>query len=108
MNNPYGILSKAKVMVMTSRWEGLPMCALEAMALGIPIISTPADGMRYAVLHGETGFLSEEDDELVENIASVIRDDARRAQLSENTLQRSRKIMDEQVYKSTLLSCYME
>lgn len=106
MSNPYGILSRAKVMVMTSRWEGLPMCALEAMALGIPIVSTPTDGLKYAVVQNETGFLSENDEELAGSVAAVLTDDALRQRLSENTLRRSRKIMDEQAYKRTLLTCY--
>ena len=39
--NPYKILKNSQVMIMTSRWEGLGMCALEAMALGVPVVSTP-------------------------------------------------------------------
>ena len=31
-SNPYGAMKQAKILIMTSRWEGLPMCALEAMA----------------------------------------------------------------------------
>ena len=42
MSNAYGILEHSKLMIMTSRWEGTPMCALEAMALGVPIVSTPS------------------------------------------------------------------
>ena len=57
-SNPYPILSKAKLMIMTSLWEGLPMCALEAIALGVPIVSTPTDGLREIVVDGITGFLS--------------------------------------------------
>ena len=45
VKNPMGLLKRAKVMLLTSRFEGTPMCALEAMALGVPIVSTPTDGM---------------------------------------------------------------
>ena len=45
MKNPYKILKDSKVMVMVSRWEGTPIAALEAMSLGLPIVSTPTDGM---------------------------------------------------------------
>ena len=48
-SNPYKILHDAKLMIMTSRWEGTPMCALEAMALGVPIVSTPTDGLKDVV-----------------------------------------------------------
>lgn len=33
-SNPYKILANSKVMIMTSRWEGTPMCALEALSMG--------------------------------------------------------------------------
>ena len=40
------------------------MCALEAMALGIPIVSTPVDGLCDLVEPGNTGFLESTDDAL--------------------------------------------
>ena len=39
------MLHDSKVMLMTSLWEGTPMCAVEAMALGVPIVTTPTDGL---------------------------------------------------------------
>ena len=43
--NPYKMLHDAKLMLMTSRWEGTPICVLEAMTLGVPVVSTPTDGI---------------------------------------------------------------
>ena len=39
-SNPYKFLSKADIYVSTSIHEGLPMTYIEAMSLGLPIIST--------------------------------------------------------------------
>lgn len=72
MSNPYGILRNAKVMLMTSRWEGLPMCALEAMALGIPIVSTPTDGMKEMLEDGKGGSLSDSDEELACQVMDIL------------------------------------
>ena len=71
-SNPHVILKDSKVMVMTSIFEGTPMCALEAMALGIPIISTPTDGMNDIVKNGITGYLSDNNEILVEKIIAII------------------------------------
>ncbi|MEW6181592.1 MAG: glycosyltransferase family 4 protein [Bacillota bacterium] len=45
------------VFVLASRWEGLPMVLMEAMALGIPVIASDVGGVRELVRPGETGLL---------------------------------------------------
>lgn len=39
------LLSKAKALLFPSRWEGMPNVVMEAMALGLPLITTPVDGI---------------------------------------------------------------
>jgi glycosyltransferase involved in cell wall biosynthesis len=51
------LLAAADVMVLTSRFEGLPLAVLRAMAAGLPVVATAVNGTPEAVRHGETGFL---------------------------------------------------
>jgi glycosyltransferase involved in cell wall biosynthesis len=43
---------------MTSINEGTPVCILEAMATGLPVVSTDVGGIPEMVQHGITGYLA--------------------------------------------------
>lgn len=47
----------ATIYVQSSTMECLPLALLNAMACGLPIVSTDADGCREAILHEKTGLL---------------------------------------------------
>ena len=105
-SNPLKILYSSSAMVMVSRWEGTPMCALEAMALGVPIVSTPVDGLKVLIDEGENGYLSDDDSELAEKLLSIINDPSLRARMSEYTLNKARVINDVEAYRARLLEQY--
>ncbi len=105
-SNPTKIMKEAKVMMMTSRWEGTPMCALESFALGTPIVSTPTDGLMDLIRNGETGFLSDADDELADRIVQIVSDDELRTRMSKNCIEDARKRNDIPAYKAKLRKAY--
>jgi glycosyltransferase involved in cell wall biosynthesis len=58
VNNPYPFMAAATVFVLSSRWEGLPTVLLEALALGVPIVSTDCpSGPREILEDGHLGRL---------------------------------------------------
>ncbi|WP_426573130.1 glycosyltransferase family 4 protein [Aquihabitans sp. McL0605] len=51
------LLSASDLFALSSRWEGLPRAALEAMRAGLPVAATDTGGIREVVVDGDTGLL---------------------------------------------------
>jgi glycosyltransferase involved in cell wall biosynthesis len=62
------VLRCLDVLVLTSRWEGLPRVYLEALASGVPVVGTNVDGAAEVVRNGSNGYLKEPGD--VEGMAA--------------------------------------
>ncbi len=50
----------ANALLLTSRYEGLPLVVLEALSLGLPIISTPVGSLVKIIENTKNGFVSDE------------------------------------------------
>lgn len=65
LTNPYPILARAALHVLSSRWEGYPNVLLEALALGIPVVATECHaGPRELLQDGRYGRLTPVGDHL--------------------------------------------
>lgn len=53
------LLSAADLFLMPSQSESFGLSALEAMACGVPVVSSSVGGLPELVVHGETGFIAE-------------------------------------------------
>jgi glycosyltransferase involved in cell wall biosynthesis len=59
VQNPYSYMARAAVFVLSSAWEGLPTVLIEAMALGIPVVSTDCEsGPSEILADGKYGYLT--------------------------------------------------
>jgi len=54
-----GLLSKARLAVVPSRWENFPNSCIEAMSSGLPVIATRNGGMVEMIEDGRTGWLAQ-------------------------------------------------
>ena len=59
VQNPYAYMARSTVFVLSSAWEGLPTVLIEAMALGIPVVSTDCEsGPSEILAGGKYGYLT--------------------------------------------------
>ena len=90
----------SSVYVMTSRFEGLPMVLLEAISVGLPIVSyTFKCGPRDVINDGVDGFLVEEDDKktFVEKLKLLMSDEKLRTEMSKQAKINSKRFSEEVV-----------
>lgn len=107
-NNPLKIIKSSKVLVMTSRFEGTPMVALEAQCLGVPIVSTPVDGLKKVIQNGNNGYLTNADDELASRLIEIADDECIHSLLSENSLKQAVDYNDMSKYYAAIKEAYYE
>ncbi|HEX8376114.1 MAG TPA: glycosyltransferase, partial [Geminicoccaceae bacterium] len=85
------LLAAADLFVLPSRFEGLPLVLIEAMAAGLPVVATRVCGTDEVVDHGRTGLLarSRDPDDLARAVSAVLASPARGAALGAAGRERS-------------------
>jgi glycosyltransferase involved in cell wall biosynthesis len=88
--DPRLLLAAADLLVLTSAWEALPFCVLEAMQASLPVVAYDVGDLRAQVLDGESGFLVRpfEVDELARRVMLLVADPALRAAMGDAARRR--------------------
>jgi glycosyltransferase involved in cell wall biosynthesis len=74
-DNPYPIFKQSSCYICSSRTEGLPLVILEAMTLGIPVVSTDCSGPNEIIGNSEFGLLvSNDTDGIYEGMKLLLSD----------------------------------
>ena len=80
-DDPVRVLEAADVFCLASRYEGLPISMLEALAVGLPVVATRVGGVPSVVTEGREGLLVEPGDPaaLANAISRMVPKEARAA-----------------------------
>lgn len=79
------VLAHAQVFVLSSDVEGMPNALMEAMALGVPSVSTDVSGVRDIICDGENGYVvpKRDADALAERLCELIESEEKRQKFSQ-------------------------
>lgn len=99
VKNPAEVLSVADVFLLPSESESFGLAALEAMALGVPVISTNSGGLPEVNRHGVTGMMSNigDVDDMAKNAIYLLEDEKRLERFRAKALERASEFSIEKV-----------
>jgi glycosyltransferase involved in cell wall biosynthesis len=74
------LLNNADIFVLTSLYEGMPNSILEAMAHGLPVVSTQVNGVSELIEDGVNGFTiySTNVDQIIDKLDNLVKNEEKR------------------------------
>jgi len=86
------VLEMADVFILPSETESFGLAALEAMAQGVPVISSNTGGIPEVNVHGKTGFMSEVGDveDMAKNALFMLKDEGTMNGFKANAYERAK------------------
>lgn len=100
--NPYAWITKSDIFVLSSDFEGFPNALVEAMACGIPVISTDCpSGPNEIITNGKDGILVPVEDEnlFADAMYNLLTNEDLRRKLYENAMKRVEDFRTEKIVK---------
>ena len=104
-DNPYPYLKHSKVLCMPSKAEGFGLAAVEAMSLGIPVVSSSAGGL-IEIVTEECGRVCTSIDEYVEEIEKLLTNEEYYKAKSTGARQRANELDNIEEYTNKIARLY--
>lgn len=111
LTSPAQVLAISDLFILPSQTESFGLSALEAMASGVPVISTNTGGLPEVNIHGVTGYMSNVGDveDMAANAIDILKDDQKLLQFRANALKQAETFdlqnilpMYEELYRSVV------
>lgn len=99
-------LARAHVYVQASRWEGMALSLLQAMAVGLPCVVTDVVGNRDTITHERTGLLASDLSSLAMQVKQLLEQPRQARQLGDAAQDEARQRFHPTRFRRALLSLY--
>ena len=95
-NNVNEYIKKSKLLLMTSKSEGLPMVVVECMAYGVPAVVPNVGDVKDLVTHGKNGIIVNKRDarEFAKEIINILEDGEKYTEMSLESVESIKKMME--------------
>jgi N-acetyl-alpha-D-glucosaminyl L-malate synthase BshA len=102
------ILSSSDIFLLPSQSESFGLSALEAMACGVPVISSSVGGLPELVRHNETGFIAEFGDvaRMAKYAVDLLTNEKKYKIFSDNCLKLAKETFDKELVVPKYLKYY--
>jgi len=104
------LMAAADVFLLSSISEGIPLTLIEAMAAGLPVVSTDVGGVAEVVLPGDTGLLAPAGDgaALAGHVLALAGRPDLRAEMGRRGTRRAHEVFAEEQMHAAYRACYEE
>ena len=107
LENPYYLLTKAKLLCITSNWEGYGLAAVEALSLGLPVVCASVGGLSK-IINESCGKLCISDDDFIIEIEKLLTNSEYWERKSKHSISRSEYLHNIEDYRKEIIGVYDE
>ncbi len=102
------ILNAADIFLMPSQSESFGLSALEAMACGVPVVSSSVGGLPELIIHNETGYIAEigDIDRMAKYVIDLLTNEKKYSIFSKNSRERAVKYFDKNLIVPKYIQYY--
>ena len=103
--NRFDFINNSKIMCITSQWEGFGLMAIESLALGKPVLSTPVGGL-VDIVDNKVGKICLNDDDYIIELEKLLNNQEYYNEKHINALIKAKKIENINEYIRELKKIY--